>query len=192
MTWAEGVGVALGVLSVLGTLLLLRHVSWWWARGLMDNGEGFGGWETGVYALVVDDDSGSRRAICRALGMAGFEPVEAESGEQAVGLLDTYPFRLAVIDICLPGMSGPELGWHTRRRMPDTVLVAVSAALGSWGMDDLWGLGFSRAFPKPFDLQEFLGFCRSIHTRATRPAVPTAVPRPTATREVDAHTGVDR
>jgi DNA-binding response OmpR family regulator len=110
-------------------------------------------------ALVVDDEEGVRAMLVEILSRAGFSCLEAGSAEEALTLLDTRSPQLGVLDIALPGLSGAELAWKIRRRLPGLPLVALSGRLSEWDADDLRDLGFDRVFGKPMDVDEFLGFC---------------------------------
>ncbi len=117
-------------------------------------------------ALVVDDDDGVRAMLVELLSKAGFRCVEAADGEQALRVVkdlgaDRMP-RLSVLDLALPGMSGAELAWKLRKRLPEVPIVALSGHLASWDPDDLEDLGFSRVFPKPMDCDDFIEYCRDI------------------------------
>ena len=56
--------------------------------------------------LLVDDDPSIRLAVSDWLQMAGYDVVEAESAEQALGLLDTTQPDLTLLDLNMPGMGG--------------------------------------------------------------------------------------
>jgi two-component system response regulator HydG len=62
-----------------------------------------------VRVLVVDDESGVRNAISRILRHAGMLPSVAESGAAALELLDREPFDVALLDVRMPSMTGPQL-----------------------------------------------------------------------------------
>ena len=72
----------------------------------------------GATVLVVDDELGMRRACARMLEAAGFEVLAADSGPEALALLEAHPGRvhLAVIDVVMPEMTGPELARKLRER----------------------------------------------------------------------------
>jgi len=112
--------------------------------------------------LVVDDDEYARLYLGRLLDISGYSSMTAADGEEALGLLAKSKPFLAVLDIDLPGMSGPELGWRIKTDMPGIHIVAVSGDYGSWEPDDLMDLGFERLFWKPLDHAEFLGYCRDV------------------------------
>ena len=46
-----------------------------------------------ITILNVDDDDASRYAVSRILKQAGFEVLEAASGEEALRLVDNHPDR---------------------------------------------------------------------------------------------------
>lgn len=112
--------------------------------------------------LIVDDDSRVRAMLVELLSKAGFRCVEAADGEEAIGLLSDHTPHLSVLDLALPGMSGAELAWKLRKRLPQAPIVALSGHLASWDVDDLKDLGFDRIFPKPMDCDDFLAYCRGV------------------------------
>lgn len=59
--------------------------------------------------LVVEDDSGLREALVDTLLLAGYQVVEADSGEQAMIQLKTHAVDLVVSDVQMGGMSGLSL-----------------------------------------------------------------------------------
>lgn len=56
--------------------------------------------------LVVDDDEGNRDVLSRRLLRDGYEVMLAESGRQALRMLDRYSFDLVLLDIMMPEMDG--------------------------------------------------------------------------------------
>jgi CheY-like chemotaxis protein len=64
--------------------------------------------------LVVDDEPDVRLVARVVLTSAGFDVVEASSGEEALTLLDTDPMPDAVLlDVRMKGIDG----WETMRRL---------------------------------------------------------------------------
>lgn len=59
--------------------------------------------------LVVEDDAGLREALIDTLNLAGYQSIEAESGEAALLLLKNHQVDLVVSDVQMPGMSGLNL-----------------------------------------------------------------------------------
>ena len=79
--------------------------------------------------LVVEDQEDNRRILRDLLGNAGFELMEAESGEDALSAVMTRRPDLILMDIQLPQMDGYEA---TRRiksnpEMKDVPIIAVTS-----------------------------------------------------------------
>jgi CheY-like chemotaxis protein len=110
--------------------------------------------------LIVDDEDGVRAMLVDLLSNEGFECLEAPDGEQALELLEKNAPALGVLDVSLPGISGAELAWRIRERLPDMPLIALSGQLEMWEQDDLRDLGFARVFAKPMNCEDFLRVCR--------------------------------
>lgn len=153
--------------------------------------------------LVADDDEQFRRVVRGRLTKHGYEVLEADDGEAALGVLASGAEPdVVVLDVLMPRCSG--LGvleiLRALRRAPPTLLMT--------GFEDrsidLVGrrLGAVRVFHKPFPLDELLAgifeaakgdargergdrAVRSDKTRAVRPTSPAphrARPRPPSVR----------
>lgn len=59
--------------------------------------------------LVVEDDAGLREALIDTLQLAGYQCIEAESGEEALLKLKNQRINLVVSDVQMGGMSGLSL-----------------------------------------------------------------------------------
>lgn len=62
-----------------------------------------------VRVLIVDDDPIIRRTLVVGLQKGGFDPVEAESGEQALELIAVQAPNIVLLDISMGGISGMDL-----------------------------------------------------------------------------------
>src|SRR5262245_47958666 len=77
--------------------------------------------------LVVEDEPGVQRATCRMLELEGYACLPAQDAEQALELLETSQIPdLMVIDVRLPGLSGPELALRVHTRYPRIPVLFVS------------------------------------------------------------------
>jgi len=76
--------------------------------------------------LVVDDEPGVRTALGAILGDEGFEVRMAESGEQALELLEQETCDAVLLDVWLPGMDGLETLRRLRERNQDIEVVMIS------------------------------------------------------------------
>jgi DNA-binding response OmpR family regulator len=59
--------------------------------------------------LIVDDDPLLRQFLTEVIANAGYDPVTAASGEEALVMVQNGEPDLALLDITMPGMSGLEL-----------------------------------------------------------------------------------
>ena len=80
--------------------------------------------------LLVDDDLRSSFALSGELRRRGIEVTLAESGEQALSLLEAHPeIELVIMDIMMPGMDGYQAMREIRSRelFADLPIVAITA-----------------------------------------------------------------
>lgn len=79
--------------------------------------------------LVVEDSEELLNMLSRSLAAEGYEVLWARDGEDALKLLtrETDPIGAMIVDVVLPGMTGPELVEAVRREHPETRAIYVSA-----------------------------------------------------------------
>ncbi len=77
--------------------------------------------------LVVEDDAGLREALVDTLLIAGYQCIEAESGEAALVELSRRSFDLVVSDIQMGGMSGLILLTNIKAKYPETPVLLMTA-----------------------------------------------------------------
>jgi len=77
--------------------------------------------------VVADADRRSRRETARALADAGYDVVEAATGEEALEVARRADTALAILEVRLPGISGYEVCRRLREEHGDAVpIVFVS------------------------------------------------------------------
>src|SRR5688500_19953437 len=78
--------------------------------------------------LAVEDDAETRAALSAAIELKGFQPLAAESAEEALRLLESSIVEpsLALCDLKLPGMSGVDLCAKLKARSPNLPVVLVT------------------------------------------------------------------
>ena len=76
--------------------------------------------------LVVEDNDRNRKLVRDVLRHAGFEVVEAHTGEQGVELARESPPDLVLMDLQLPGIDGTE-AFRQIREAPSTAAVPIVA-----------------------------------------------------------------
>lgn len=108
--------------------------------------------------LVVDDETLVRDVITMLLGKAGYQVLSADSGHEALSLCRTHsgPIHLALLDVVMPGMKGPELRERLLNEFPKIRTVFISG----YSFDELGPQGVAveegRFIAKPFTLHELL------------------------------------
>lgn len=76
--------------------------------------------------LVVDDSAGIRRMLALQLRHAGFDVVEACTGEEALNRFRDEPVQVVVTDVNMPGRGGLHLLAELRRGPSDTEVILLS------------------------------------------------------------------
>jgi DNA-binding NtrC family response regulator len=104
--------------------------------------------------LIVEDDEGMRFFLSEALAKEGYYFQTAKSGEEAFKLFSQEAFDLVVLDYNLPGMNGMETFAKIRDRVPDMVVILITA----FGSKDLaieaMEQGVFDYFNKPLEIGE--------------------------------------
>jgi DNA-binding NtrC family response regulator len=77
--------------------------------------------------LLVDDDDIVRGSIADALEAVGHHVVQASDGAEALSLLSTRGFDLAVCDVQMPKVDGLTLFRRMRREAPSTAVVIMTS-----------------------------------------------------------------
>jgi two-component system, response regulator FlrC len=77
--------------------------------------------------LVVEDDEGLREALVDTLHLAGYQCVEADSGETALLLLKNQAVDLVVSDVQMGGMSGLSLLKSIKSTYPKIPMLIMTA-----------------------------------------------------------------
>ena len=76
--------------------------------------------------LIVDDEEKIIAALRRLLRREGYDLVTANSGAEALTLLEADPVPLVISDYRMPGMTGVELLREVRERWPSTLRIILS------------------------------------------------------------------
>jgi DNA-binding response OmpR family regulator len=108
--------------------------------------------------LLVEDEGAVRMMALHALQSSGYAVLDAEDGEQALRVVQTFgvPIRLLVTDVVLPGVGGRELADRLRVAQPGLRVLYTSgytegeiARRGSLADD-------AQFLPKPFTPSDLL------------------------------------
>ena len=116
--------------------------------------------------LIVEDEEAIRSFEAINLRRAGYEIVEAGSGEEALQIYDAEPdFDIALLDISMPGMDGFTLCKELRARSQKLGVIMLTARTQE--MDKISGLmiGADDYITKPFSPSELLARVDSLYRR---------------------------
>ena len=117
--------------------------------------------------LVLEDESSIRSFIVINLTRAGYEVIEAETGEEALEKLKSgADIRVALLDIMLPGIDGFEV--CRRIRASNTRIGIIMLTARSQEMDQVTGLmtGADDYVTKPFSPAELTARVDALFRRA--------------------------
>lgn len=106
--------------------------------------------------LVVEDDKGIRALMEDALADAGYEPLQACNGLDALEVLETKHVDLIVLDIMMPKMDGYELLKQIRQAGMDMPVLLVTAKQTLPDKKKGFLLGADDYMVKPFEEEEML------------------------------------
>ena len=132
----------------------------------------------GLRALIVDDNATSRAMLTMMMTSWGMRPTEVEGGPWALQTLYQAlekgdPFRVAVIDVQMPGMDGQALGQaiNVDQRLSDlrTVMLRSPGHPLSVGFD---ATGMTNCLNKPIRRQDLLNLLSRLLSDNPQP-IPT-------------------
>jgi len=108
--------------------------------------------------LVVDDNPANRALVRAILTTLGADIVEASGGYEGVKAAMELPFDVILMDMRMPGLSGPEAVAEIRRGGPNACcpIIAFSASADAGQLEPLRALGFDGCLAKPFTLTDLI------------------------------------
>jgi two-component system cell cycle sensor histidine kinase/response regulator CckA len=118
-----------------------------------------GGPET---VLVVEDEAALRELESLMLEEAGYDVLTASNAAEALDVAADNVVDLLVVDVVMPGMSGPQLVEELAARGSDVPVVFISG----YGADEVSSRGLlasnAALIEKPFQAEEFLRRVRDV------------------------------
>ena len=108
--------------------------------------------------LVVDDEEMIRNVVVRIMKIKSHQPLEAETGQAAMDILEAgEAVDYAIIDLNMPGsVSGEELTSHIIENYPDTTVIISSGFVDPETRKRLEELGVSAILEKPYKMDDVL------------------------------------
>ena len=121
--------------------------------------------------LVVEDDPDIRELLKFTLERAGLKVVEAESGEDALTVLDGPQPSVAIIDWMLPGINGVELTQRLRKDPLTSAMPLIMLTARGEEADKLksFDSGIDDYLTKPFSPKELVARVKALIRRSGLP-----------------------
>ena len=116
--------------------------------------------------LVLEDEKSIRDFVVLNLSRAGYDIVEADTGERALELFDATPdIDIAVLDVMLPGIDGFEVCKSIRASNQKVGIIMLTAKVED--IDKILGLeyGADDYVTKPFNIREVTARIKAIMRR---------------------------
>ena len=76
--------------------------------------------------LVIDDEVAVNNNIRRILNKKGYHVDQAVSKAEALERIDTQSYKLVLLDLKIPGVTGLELLQAIREKRPETMVIIVT------------------------------------------------------------------
>jgi response regulator RpfG family c-di-GMP phosphodiesterase len=123
--------------------------------------------------LLVDDEPNILHALNRLLRREGYKILMAQSGSDALQLLQGHPVDVLLTDQRMPVMSGTELLAQVKQQYPHIVRMMLSGWLDTTMLMDAVNVGHIYKFiAKPWDDEELrLLVKEAFDYRAQQPAL---------------------
>ena len=116
--------------------------------------------------LVAEDDASTNRLFCAILRRAGYEPVPATDGEDALQKMDEYKIDLLVCDVMMPRLDGFGLTQVIRESGSMLPILMVTAKALPEDKHRGFLVGTDDYITKPVDKEEMLLRIRALLRRA--------------------------
>lgn len=115
--------------------------------------------------LVVEDDEAIRRMVASALTRAGYNVVQAESGEDGLAEFAREPADVLVLDIRLPGRDGLDV-CRTIRATSSVPIMMLTARVQEEDVVHGLEIGADDYLTKPFSVRELLARVNALSRRS--------------------------
>jgi len=104
--------------------------------------------------LIVDDEEEICSVLARRLTKAGYSPITANNGREALNLFYKENFSLIISDIKMPDMNSMEFLKNVRAVNPNIMVIMMTAFPEIDRVVEAMRLGACDFILKPFDLDQ--------------------------------------
>lgn len=110
----------------------------------------------GQLILVVDDQKGMRLLFEEVLTHYGYRVATASNGAEALAIVAENQPDLVLLDMRMPGLSGPETLHELRADYPTLPVIMVTAETDDVNWPRVEKLGVQGKLNKPFNLEDLV------------------------------------
>ncbi|RAS82046.1 response regulator transcription factor [Priestia endophytica] len=118
--------------------------------------------------LVLEDESAIRSFIVLNLKKAGYDVTEAHTGEQALELMESSSFDIALLDVMLPGIDGFSVCERIRQKNELVGIIMLTARTQDEDKVEGLTIGADDYITKPFSPSELTARIHSLLRRLGR------------------------
>ncbi len=104
--------------------------------------------------LVIDDEAAVNNNIRKILAKKGYSVDQAMNKEEALQKIEAKAYRLALLDLKIPGVQGLELLEAIREKSPETLVIIITGYASIETAVESARLGAVAYLPKPFTPDE--------------------------------------
>jgi two-component system, NtrC family, sensor kinase len=121
-----------------------------------------------IRLLLVDDEDDFRNTLAKRLIKKDISPVQAESGEKAMAILENHRMDVVVLDVKMPGMDGVEVLGHIKKKYPKTEVIFLTGHAAT--QDGVEGIktGAFDYLSKPIEFEHLFGKIKQAYEKIKR------------------------
>ena len=105
-----------------------------------------------INVLVVEDNKELSKSLCGHLRDEGFRAIGAFTGEEALAFVKKESFRIVILDLKLPKLSGFEVLKYIKKEFPAIKVIILTAYADPMNITMCKELGADEVIAKPYDL----------------------------------------
>ena len=116
---------------------------------------------------VVDDDESVRESLPDLLKEFGFAAQSFSSAEEFLTSSYLHETKCLILDVAMPGLSGPDLQQELKRRQHEIPIVFITANCNETVRAQLISNGAAECLFKPFSDSELLDALKNVLERSS-------------------------
>jgi PAS domain S-box-containing protein len=111
--------------------------------------------------LIVDNEPRVCHSLKYLLTAQGYKANMAYTGSEGINQLSQKPYAIAIIDMVMPDISGPELMEYIKSYYPDTLVIAMTGYASTESAVDALRRGAYDYLIKPFEFETLQGIIQN-------------------------------